>query len=106
LNPFVYRYDTYAYYGRITEMDFTQSKNYLTSNTNYFFDLPIEKVEPLTINELKEYRKFFRVDYLKMILMFFPFAVFGLLLTALLKSGILLIIFLYLYGLLCYDALH
>lgn len=106
LNPFVYRYDTYAYYGRITEMDYSTSKNYLTSNTNYFFDLPIEKVEPLTINELKEYRKFFSINYLKMILMFFPFFVFGLLLTALLKSGIFLIFVLYLYGLLCYDALH
>ena len=74
LNPFVYRYDTYAYYGRITEMEFTSSKNYITTNTNYFFDLPNNKVEPLTINELRKYRKYFSINYLKKILNFFPFS--------------------------------
>ena len=106
LNPFIYRYDTYAYYGRITEMEFTSSKNYITTNTNYFFDLPNYKVEPLTINELKEYRKYFSINYLKMILLFFPFLVFGLLLSSLFKTGILLILFMFLFGLMCYDALN
>lgn len=106
LNPFVYRYDTYAYYGRITEMEFTRSKNYITTNTNYFFDLPNNKVEPLTINELKEYRKYFRIEYLKIILWLFPFLIVGLVLSFLFKSGILLILFMFLYGLMCYDALN
>lgn len=106
LNPFVYRYDTYAYYGRITEMEFTKSKNYITTNTNYFFDLPNYKIEPLTINELKEYRKYFKINYLKMILMLFPFFVGGLLLSSLFKTGIILIFVIFLYALMCYDALN
>ncbi|HKM40485.1 MAG TPA: hypothetical protein VJZ99_01200, partial [Patescibacteria group bacterium] len=105
LNPFIYRYDTYAYYGRITEMEFTRSKNYITTNTNYFFDLPNYKIESLTINELKEYRKYFSINYKKMILIFFHFLVFGLLLSLLFKSGILLILFMFLFGLIYYDAL-
>ena len=87
-------------------MEFTRSKNYLTTNTNYFFDLPNYKVEPLTINELKEYRKYFSVNYLKMILVFFLFLVIGLLLSSLFKSGILLILFMLLFALMCYDALN
>lgn len=106
LNPFIYRYDTYAYYGRITEMDFTRSKNYITTNTNYFFDLPKKKIEPLTINELKEYRKYFKINYLKMILLLFPFLFGGLLLSFLFKSGIILIFVMFLYGLMCYDAFN
>lgn len=106
LNPFVYRYDTYAYYGRITEMEYTTSKDYLTSNTNYFFDLPVDKVDTLTINELKEYRKFFRINYLKMIFMFFPFLFLGLLLSVLLKYNLILLFVVYLYVLICFDALN
>lgn len=106
LNPFIYRYDTYAYYGRITEMEFTRSKNYITTNTNYFFDLPNEKIEPLTINELREYRKYFSINYLKMILMLFPFLFGGLLLSSLFNSGIILIFVMFLYGLMCYDAFN
>lgn len=106
LNPFIYRYDPYAYYGRITEMEFTRSKNYITTNTNYFFDLPNEKIEPLTINELREYRKYFSINYLKMILMLFPFLFGGLLLSSLFNSGIILIFVMFLYGLMCYDAFN
>lgn len=106
LNPFIYRYDPYAYYGRITEMEFTRSKNYITTNTNYFFDLPNEKIEPLTINELREYRKYFSINYLKMILMLFPFLFGGLFLSSLFNSGIILIFVMFLYGLMCYDAFN
>lgn len=106
LNPFVYRYDTYAYYGRITEMEYTQVKDYTTSNTNYFFDLPTVKQRTFTINELKTYKKYFKIKYFKMFLYFFIFFTVGLLLSALIKTTIALFVLLYLYAFMAYDALH
>lgn len=62
INPFISRYDTYAYYGRVHDMEVEHSKEYEYSNTNKFLELPSNKIEPNTINEIGTYTNTFKLN--------------------------------------------
>lgn len=106
LNPFIYRYDTYAYHGRITEMSFSKIERYYTKNTNTFFEIPAKKVQPLTINELKDYKVYFKFKKFKAFIYFIIFSILGLVISALFSHGLPFFIFITLYLFMLYDALN
>lgn len=105
LNPFIRRYDTYAYYGRVYNMSIEKVKEYEKANTNYFLDIPKEKINSLVYSEDNDYSVYFKLDKLKMVLYLFGFTVLGLLFGLIFNSFIPFGILYFIYALMFFDAL-
>lgn len=106
LNPFIRRYDTYAYYGRVADMPIENSKQLPYLNTNLFLELP-QKLQ--NTNTLKygygSYKKIPRLNKLAI----FMYAIFGslifLIFSILINSAIPFFIYICLYFTALFDAL-
>jgi hypothetical protein len=87
VNPFIRRYDTYAYYGRVAEMDVCASNPYKKANTNVFIEMPKgeERMAVKTFDDDK-YSTYFKFDKLAFFLYLCFALLLGILLTLIFKS--------------------
>ena len=92
VSPFIRRYDTYAYYGRVVEMDVVQAPEYKKANTNVFITLPTRDVSPNTKGvEDDFYSTKFKFDKLALVLYLFSSVALGILaISAKLGAGFLI----------------
>lgn len=105
-NPFIKRYDSYAYYGRVHDMEIENSNEYLYSNTNNFLKLPKKQEKPNTIDDYGTYIKLFRFDKLKYVISLIFMIMLSLILDIVTGLGIFTISTLSIYLLFLYDAYH
>lgn len=88
VNPFFRRYDTYAYYGRVADMNVVESKPYEKANTNVFIDIPKgnERKAVKTFDD-GNYSTFFRFDWLTFSLYLIFSLIIGIAITAIFKEN-------------------
>ncbi|MEM0173550.1 MAG: hypothetical protein QXI16_03475 [Sulfolobaceae archaeon] len=105
-NPFIKRYDTYAYYGRVHDMSIENPKQYEYSNTNNFLKLPKKQENPNTIDHYGTYLKTFKFNKLKYFLSLGFMVILALILDIITGLGLFTISMLSIYMLFLYDVYH
>ena len=104
LNPFIRRYDTYAYYGRVYNLPVHEGQMFKKANTNYFLDIP-EKLTATWVDNIdNDYKVNFELDFRQMVKYAFIFSLVGLVGVALFKNLFLMGVMAFLYVLMYYDA--
>lgn len=106
LNPFIRRYDTYAYYGRVHDMEVDKSEPHKKANTNYFLSIPRTKVKQNTTDQDNNYIVDFGINKLAIFLYFLFFNVLALILLFLFKSFTPIFVLYFIYCLILFDALN